>query len=121
MREIKFRAWDEEEKEMVYDIQDACDLTPEMTNDESWFGMFLENKKKYKVMQYTGLKDKEGKEIYEGDILDAEDRIVQVVWHKYCGQWDSKFIKYNKKLKSNGVDNVEWKYRAEVIGNVYEN
>lgn len=59
MREIKFRAWDAIGKKMWYDVESHKVQNFKVNKEkEQWF-----------IMQYTGLKDKNGKEIYEGDIL----------------------------------------------------
>ena len=66
MREIKFRAWDRDEKKMLYGVEHTYDgyIVPRVS-----FGGVLDCPDFYIVMQYTGLKDQNGKEIYEGDIV----------------------------------------------------
>ncbi len=123
MREIKFRVWDNTTKKMHY-------------QDDSWNGSngFInivtiytgyENSREWKdffMMQYTGLKDKDGTEIYEGDIVEAwsegskhigevRERIdgLYIIYPAYCnGFWG---LKPNKAGKTT----------VEVIGNIYEN
>ncbi len=73
------------------------------------------------LMQSTGLKDKNGKEIFEKDILDYKGRNVIVKWH---GSYASFIYEFVDELQNR---TTEWQplylsyYHFEVIGNIYEN
>ena len=111
MREIKFRAWDAAKKEMFPDEVNS-DLLVKFFRDVNEKGCFAT------VMQYTGLKDKNGVEIYEGDIVfhsmtrGYEKLAIGVIeWDDYRAQW--RHSRYSEECLSG------WK--LEVIGNRYEN
>jgi len=125
MREIKFRAWDKKNKKMLYpgnEWYDICCGAIEgvlaIPHSSVYDG--VENKSKEWIpMQYTGLKDKNGREIYEGDIVRFKD------W------WDEEMVgevRYSEKDMAFTIVNDFWDgfpimYAddLEVIGNIYEN
>lgn len=103
MREIKFKAWHKNVKCMTYNVK-----------------IDLFDKDYLELMQYTGIKDKNGKEIYEGDIIKHHTGAINKVWYK-----NGAFVLSYKNSNINLlydlliIDGIlpYWK----VIGNIYEN
>jgi len=150
MREIKFRAWDEQSREMHYDFE----FVSSGDKGDDWI-IFKSNRQKlsskphpfenpwfkqqFEIMQFTGLHDKNGKEIYEGDILNTTcekkhpgggwicgsfghhpENAKVVEWNQEQARWDLDF--YRSLAKE-----LQWKSTPgrgtdyEVLGNIFEN
>lgn len=138
MRKIKFRAWDDGKKQWLlgyeypnlggFSMDGECVLMGEWANVCTSFMFENDNRKRadLKLMQFTGLKDKNGKEIYEGDI---------VVYDRGVGNWtgqrmsttheivftDEVFAFVMKYGSSYIKLRKHWNYIYEVVGNIYEN
>ena len=117
----KFRAWDKETQTML-DVS-LIDFKKSVLVGEHWeFGEtnFI-NFDDIHLMQSTGLYDKNGKEIFEKDILDYNGRKVIVKWH---GSYASFIYEFVDELQNR---TTEWQplylsyYKFEVIGNSLEN
>lgn len=126
MCSLKFRAWleprwedDKEANKMYYDIQNSYDMIGDVKpcdicdNFSNWLGM-----EEATVEQYTGLKDKDGKGIYENDVIDWEGTLWLV-------NWDEKYARFVLKQLPNMLLeeelNSEKEPYWEVVDNIHEN
>ena len=110
MREIKFRAWDGEQIMPAFWVDERKDF----------FGLIYQRgMSKVQFMQYTGLKDKNGKEIYEGDIVKYDSGNLFGIEFKF-GKW--LCVNKNDDLKTGILyDLLNASVEIEVISNIYEN
>ena len=117
MREIKFRCWDRfKQRWSNYKINDGTVYFMDK-NTGVWYGSYNKRYKDFNLMQYTGLKDKNNKEIYEGDIVKFLNGIFEVIW---CNEKASFMLK-NKEYKEFLNFICENNNGMEIVGNIYEN
>ncbi len=134
-REIKFRAWDKSQEEMIWNVQNIYNGHPNPVTDEllykskcyvatDSFAAILDNPETFEIMQFTGIKDKNDKEIYEEDIVKWNDEIgvIRFGMHPYFQAFN-----WHRIYPSDVRDNVSFfvigdndKKGLEVIGNIYE-
>jgi len=120
MREIKFRAWDTVGNQWLW-ITGFETAETSKSDGYTLDGIFHNGdyvgKEGIVLMQYTGLKDRHGQEIYEGDILRDDEMGLNVVRWEDGSFWLEMFYEGGQSLMEHLSDYNEV---CEVIGNIYE-
>ena len=119
MREIKFRIWDIDERKFVVNKTDrlGCGDTKKCMSERVDFennSVEISADERYIFSEYTGLKDENGKEIYEGDILfeSFREEYLKVAFKNWS--FRAECDEYSLKLE-------DFADIFEVVGNIYEN
>jgi len=136
MREIRFRAWDTRRRTMVYEVEVH-------SGEQDWWQAYIGTWEVLPasegiLMQYTGLKDKEGQEVYEGDVLLSETYATEsnpmaepdmAVVEFLSGAFGMRYLSYQGLSVRNGrfesfqslIGDEDTLFEEKVIGNVYQN
>lgn len=121
MHEVKFRAWFDGK---MHSHEKLVDMDQET---HAMYTILTEPQKDITFMQYTGLKDKNGREIYWGDVLEITlgegSSIRCVIEYKapsFCRRWIDKVSKYRRPSE---IEKMAWNTHIiyKIIGNIYEN
>lgn len=123
MREIKFRAWDRHSKTMITDAFYLINFNGDLLYNETATGEWLgfENNDDVILMQYTGLLDKNGKEICENDDIEYYYENRNGIWkERKTVQFVNGAFGFNNDLKEfillSSIND-----KCKVIGNIHEN
>lgn len=115
----KFRAWLKNDKEII-DVDEIHWFDGELDIIGDYI-TFVRKADEIELMQSTGLKDKNGKEIFEGDIVDYKGRKAVIKWHGSYASFIYRFVDELNKRSAEWYQLYLAYLKCEVIGNIYEN
>lgn len=122
MRKIKFRAWDKERRQFYTSplwVEFQVDLKGELTaKNLKRYGKYGKGYQQLTIIEYTGMRDMNDTEIWEGDIVQFNSKSKQIsdVWKHTGGEWQ-----VFDSVKSDMLPLCVEKRYITVIGNIYEN
>ena len=121
---FKFRVWNTEINKMITNVKEMGVFALQSIYSIDEF-LVIPTNEKYPLMQYTGLKDKNGVEIYEGDIVKITQHFAYSNNESFNAIIDFEYFSFNAVLKSKGYETLDklisLNHEFEVIGNIYEN
>lgn len=105
MKNLKFRIWDRQFKTFLYQLPEKHHI--------DW--------ERFDIQQFTGLLDKQSKEIYEGDIVKERwNKIVEVKFDEIdLADYEDCYAGFGFTLQTHSIE--DYKKSVEVIGNIFEN
>ncbi|WP_407314210.1 YopX family protein [Desulfosporosinus sp. SB140] len=115
MKEIKFRVWDKVRQKMFKPQAISFDTQTLAPFAVSVPGCSWEPAEKFDLLQWTGLSDAKGSNVYEGDIINISSVIYQVIWNKSIAGFE--LVEAGSSLKRNIIDVGI----GEIVGNPYQN
>lgn len=115
----KFRAWLKNDKEII-DVDEIHWFDGELDIIGDYI-TFVRKADEIELMQSTELKDKNGKEIFEGDIVDYKGRKAVIKWHGSYASFIYRFVDELNKRSAEWYPLYLAYLKCEVIGNIYEN
>lgn len=141
MRDLKFKAWHLETKTMYwFDVMNAnvhgngsgyismCLMGEDITKDKFKDNMIAVDPNDCEIMEFTGMYDRNGNEIYECDIISNapfNKHLLTDMWHEvvYRNRWEGNSLTHHSICGGQSIDDISKldKHFIEVIGNVFEN